>query len=410
MSAKAHPHTTSALSNQPFYMTGWFECLILMLCFTLAYILYGLWSDHINVEKLSQSWYDVRTANAMANGKFLDILPQMAQQPLYPMVLAALMKLTHQSTFSDLLNLAKDFNLWLYWVSITLMHAYLQPLIRKPYSLIITLLYTVVPLTVINTLALTPDLLFTVFSLGVLITTERLTLSLKTRTDISKSKLFLVGTLLWAALLTSQWGYCLLVAFLILGLKQFKTKATLVTIGLVLLGVLPWYLIKNAYQHLDFNGAIHLPATWQAGVYPMAVQLTQSTLGKIDLQFLHLNFNALHAYEFSQYSPALWLVGGFTGLGMVMGFFRSSGLGSLYLLGYALTMVFTQPPAYQGYGCDTVILPLVFFYLYYGLMEFGTWMKRLYLPVSRILSPLVTVLILISALCFHLNAQAASYY
>ncbi len=342
----------------------------------------------------------ITEAKALASGQFNQIFLQWDTQPVYPLILAAILKSVPQISDTSLTDTLKTLNLWFYLGSILLVHWYVRNQIRKPYSLIITTLYALAPVTLIHSLHISPDMTYILLSIAALWSVDMIIG--KNGENVTTEKLVWCCFWVLLAALTHFAGYFLLAAFATLLFKALDLKRAIVAAGTLLVLTAPW-LFTQFFQP-QLTQADRSPMQWldppkqhsgslleftQQRTQQLATDTTQQTIGTLNLSFLGSQQQA-QQFHFNQVDWLRWLVAGLVLTGLFFGAWNHSGISSLYL-GFYLLSTFFQTPSMNFY---TPVLPLLFLALYYGLMRIGELLKELHIPASKIMGPALTVLIL----------------
>jgi hypothetical protein len=103
-----------------------------------------------------------------------------------------------------------------------------------------------------------------------------------------------------------------------------------------------------------------------------------------------------------------WVIGFVALVGAFYGLKQYTGLGSIYLSVYVISALVLLP---RGFNPGIApVLPLLLFYLYYGLMYTGNWMKQIEMPLlSKVIPPAITVWILLCTLSNHIGLAKSGY-
>jgi hypothetical protein len=351
-----------------------------------------------------------------------DAMPQYNIQPLYPMVMATVMSV-FQPAIDGGENPLKLMQLFLYLGSILLVYFFSRSYLRTPYPAVITILYTVTPMILLSSGNISADLIYLVISLAGLIT---MNVALANKGESATPfQLFMCSAWVVLAIYTRNIGWVLMLAFWLCAAPKLGVKRTSLMVMWMLLALSPWYLrelyVKNVdptfYRQtaasVEFNQPqreqARFPSLKEAGQNARVVlwDMTYTLLGNLDMNQMdggvlsrklylqrNLSFN-LNRNVWLQY-----VVAGIIVVGIILGFVRSSGITSFYIILYLLAVCFL-PVQKERYLIP--VFPLVLLNIYWGMMGFSDLMKRLSMPIVG------TIAIAIVTLAFGLNFMMTDF-
>ncbi len=408
--------------DRPYYTTWWFEWLVLLLCFAVGWLLWnqldGLWAENANTSNQF-----IELARSMARGQGYTLpyagshVPYLNTPPLYPFLLSLIMLFFKTSQASALAGPFLALNMSLYGLSILLVYTFISNRIRRPYSFIITLLYTLSPMTLSAVKSMSPELLYLVLSLWAMVTIDKY--FAKEPHRIKRNHVVWACVTVVLALLTMNLGFALLASFFALTLYKIGTKRAFITMAIVLLIMTPWFLregfhrtfsqvVPARFEHaLAKNPAIINPSKHPGHFSRQMVhnadlvmaEITQSTLGSLDFRYLtHPTIQKMGInrweFHFSDSPWIRWLLSGITLLGIMLGLSQYSGIGSLYLLSLiTLSLFFPLEDSLSSFP----VMPLKLFCLYNGMLWIANSLKSLHFPLGRVAIPILTMFILLNS-------------
>jgi hypothetical protein len=402
--------------GKPYFEETWFELLFMGGCFLSAYLLFQMLMPSVAMS--GDTVQTVAMAKLLAEGRLIDAFMRFNQPPVYPMLLAGVIKLENTIDLPRLVTAFQGLNLCLYFLSIALVNYFIRRQIRKPYSFVITALYALAPGTLDMAWNIGPQMAYMALSVSALIAIDySLSKESAEGGQISRGELLMICLLVAVAILTQQMGYMLLIAFFFIMLKRFGLKKSALVLALLLLCISPFigrdvfYVVRRPQQYVAPSATIVKTAsqqgllkTVQAYTDHMLATVTQHAVGDLNLSSLDQTSQkaqqSLVSHVDITHQPwGRWLLGMLAIIGVLYGLYQYTGVGSLYLSAYLITAIVLLPSSRLDL---TPILPLILFYLYFGVMRTGEWMKRLHLPVSKVIGPALTVWILLCTFSTHL--------
>ncbi len=409
--------------DRPYYTTWWFEWLILVLCFLLSWLLWnqldGLWAENANTSNQF-----IELARSIAQGKGYTLphageqMPYLDTPPLYPFLLSLVMLFFRTSQATDLASPFLTLNFSLYLLSVVLVYVFISNRIRRPYSFVITLLYTLSPMTLSAVKSMTPELLYLVLSLWAMVTID--TYFAKEPHRIKRNHVIGACVVVVLSLLTMNLGFALLAAFFGLSLYKLGIKRALLTLAVVLLIMTPWFLREGFHrtfsqvvparfeQTLAENPKIMSPSKHPGHFSRQIIhntdlamtEITQSTLGSLDFRYLTHPFAqslGIHQWEF-HFADTPWIRWSLSCvvlLGIMLGLSQYSGIGSLYLLTLILLSLFFP---LEDSLSSFPVMPLKLFFLYNGMLSIIKPLRDLRVPLQQAVIPLLTLFIVLNSL------------
>jgi hypothetical protein len=365
-------------------------------------------------------------AKLFAEGRFLDAISQFNMPPVYPLLLSVVIRLKHTTELPKLIASFQYVNLGLAMVSSILVYLFVRRQIAKPYTFIITGLYLIAPPLLGMAWALSPEMIYMVLSLACLIIID-ISLSKESALggQLSRGEIILCGTFLGLSILSWQVGYLMMIAFFFVMLKRFGLKKSATVVASIMLCISPFiardlfYAVRSPQSYLSASTSL-IQEVSERGVFRtmetyadnIMMNLSQHTIGELNLSSLD---RLAHTPERTAPSHIgltekvwlRWLIGLIAIIGAIYGLYQYTGIGTLYLYTYVITALALLP----GAGMDLApVLPLLLFYLYYGLLRTGQWMQRLDMPLlSKITVPILTVWILLCTITTHLGHVRGGY-
>ncbi len=404
----ATAHKVPGMAAKPVYLESWFELVVVTGCLVAAWLL----CEHMRpaASLNPDTIQTVAMAKLLSEGQWLDALTRFNQPPVYPLLLAAAIRVLDTTRLPELIEGFLLLNTGLYLLSIVLVHGVAMRLIRKPYSMLVTALYTLAPPTLWMAWTIGPTMAFVVFSMGSLWMVDRVFCKkvhpLGLGMPVSRSDLAACCVLTALAVLTHQAGYFLLFAFFLVCLKKFGLRRSLSTVLVTVLAISPFIGRDISYAVREFHTLVSPVDQVAQSVSKSGWRRTAQTYGDYMLrETARQAVGSLHLSAVSGQAPAVeterlpWVpivLGVLLLIGLLYGLSAASGISSLYLIAYALSALVLLPP--DNRLVLAPVLPLLLLYLYYGIMRSGEWFKQVHLPISRILGPALTVWILLCAL------------
>jgi hypothetical protein len=412
----------SGEDTTPYYLETWFEPAFGLGCLAVIYLIYqNLRPDWANI--LSPGTVEITSmAKLFAEGRMKDAFFNHNIPPVYPLLLAAIMKIRHISELPRLLESLQILNLALCGISAALVHFFVRRQLPKPYNFIITGLYVLAPTTYDMAWPYTPHMTYMVMSMAALVAIDiSLSWDSVLGGQLSPREIAICGLFLVLSILSWQAGYLLLLAFMCVLLKRFGLKKSLqVTLG-VMLCIAPF--IARDLQAMSSDSERYTASTRQiiqsvreeglvrtVGVYAdhIMLKLASTTIGDLNLSSLNLLGDSSHSAPapepsnyFEEKTWLRWVVGLVAMVGAFYGFSYYTGVGAFYMCIYVIASVALLPAS--GLLLAPVI-PLLIFYLYSGLLRTGAWMHRLELPLlTRIAIPVLTGWIVLCTLSSYLG-------
>lgn len=402
----------------PYYHETWFEPAFAAASLLVLFLLFhGLMpSVEINTNVIET----VAMAKLFSEGRFMDAFSRFNMPPVYPLLLALVIKIRHTTELPRLIESFRTLNLVLGMISAGLVHYFVRRQIAKPYVFIITALYVLAPSTLGMAWSLSPQMTYMVMSMATLIAID---ISLSKESvlggQLSRGEVILCGAFLALSILSWQVGYLMLLAFMVVMLKRFGLKKSLqVTAGIMLcispfIGRDLFYVVRSPQEYTASTASImrsfHDRGFFNTvGVYAdnITLNIARNAIGDLNLSSLDRLAQTPRATEPDHMSlmekPWLrWLIGFVATVGAIYGLSQYTGIGSIYMCLYVITAMALLPSA----GLTLApVLPLLLFYLYCGLLRTGQWMHRLDMPLlTRVAAPVLTVWILLCTLTSHIS-------
>lgn len=405
-------------SDKPYYEETWFEVVFVAACFFALFLLfYGLMPP-VNIN--NSVIQNVAMAKLFSEGRVLDAFARFNMPPIYPLLLAIIIKIKHSTELPRLIEGFRILNLGLGMVSVGLVHYFVRRQLSKPYLFIITGLYALAAPTLGMAWSLSPQMIYMVLSMGCLIAID---ISLSTESamggQLSRGEIILCGVFLALSILSWQVGYLMMIAFFFVMLKRFGLKKSATVIGGIMLAISPFigrdvfYVIRSPQPYIEPSVSIvrslndrGLFRTMEKYADHILINLTHHAVGELNLGSLdsiaHTPRKTTPShYGITQEAWLRWLIGLVAIVGAVYGMFQYTGIGSIYLCTYVIGALALLPNA--GLNVAPVI-PLLLFYLYYGLLRTGQWLQRLDMPLlARFTVPVLTVWIALCTITTHLS-------
>lgn len=403
-------------SDKPYYQEPWFEYAFLGGCFLLGYLLFKGLMPPFNVN--GDIVQTLAMARLLAEGRVLDAFMQFNMPPVYPILLALVIKIRHSMDLRLLVDGFYMLNFVLYMASVTLVYYFVRRQIHKPYIFAITALYALSPFTFDMIWSLDAKMTYMVFSIATLLAIDiSISQTSALGSYLSRKEFSICGSLLGLSILTIQVGYALLAAFLCILVKRLGLKRSLSTIGMLLLFLSP-------FIGRDIFCAIRRPDPF---IRPtLSVLRDVNRYGLIDMVRIYAdrsvntiadnavgNLN-LHSFDevvsesnptgpsnidISQKTWGRWLLAVLAISGAVYGLYLYTGIGPIYLCIYTITSLVLLP--FHAMPLS-LVLPLLLFCLYYGIHRTADWFRPLHFSSSKFLGPVLTVWILLCSFSAHL--------
>lgn len=411
-------------AGKPYYEQTWFEPVFLAAgCGVLFLLFRGLMPA---VDLNPGVIQNLSMAKLFAEGRYLDAFSQFNMPPVYPLLLSLVIHLKHTTELPKLIAGFQYVNLGLAMISSILVYFFVRRQIAKPYTFIITGLYLIAPSTLGMAWALSPEMVYMVLSLACLIVID-ISLSKESALggQLSRGEIILCGAFLGLSILSWQVGYLMMIAFFFVMLKRFGLKKSAMVIVSIMLCISPFiardlfYVVRSPQSYFGSSASLIQEVTHR-GVFRtmetyadnIMMNLSQNTIGELNLssldQLAHTPERTAPSHiGLTQKVWVRWLIGLIAIIGAIYGLYQYTGIGTLYLYTYVITALALLP----GAGLDLApALPLLLFYLYYGLLRTGQWMHRLDMPLlSKITVPVLTVWILLCTITTHLGHVHGGY-
>jgi hypothetical protein len=405
-------------AEKPYYQETWFELVFFAAgCLLLALLFTGLMPAVDINPNVIQS---MAMAKLFSEGRFLDAFARFNMPPIYPLLLALIIKLKHTTELPKLIEAFQLMNLGLCMVSALLVHLFVRRQLAKPYTFIITGLYLIAPSTVSMAWSLSPHMIYMVMSMACLLAID-ISLSKESAMggQLSRGEIILCGTFLGLGILSWQVGYLMLIAFFFVMLKRFGLKKSATVIAAIMLSISPFiardlfYVVRSPETYMASSVSL-VQEIKRRGVFRtmesyadnIMINLTRHAIGDLNLSSLDRiaqtpKKTAPGHIVITQEVWLRWLIGVIAIIGAIYGLYQYTGIGTLYLYTYVITALALLPSARLDL---TPVLPLLLFYLYYGLLRTGQWMQRLDMPLlARIAIPVLTVWIVLCTMTTHLS-------
>lgn len=406
-------------SGKPYYQETWFEYAFLAGCFLLGYLLFKALMPPVSID--GDIIQTLAMSRLLTEGRWLDAFAQFNMPPVYPALLALVIKIRHTTDLPLLIDSFYALNLGLYMASLALVYYFAKRQIHKPYSFAITALYALSPMTLGMLWSLDSQITYVVLSLGTLLAIDiSLSQSSSQGSQLSRKEFSICGGLLGLSILTRQVGYTLLAAFFFILIKRHGLKKALSTLGILLLCLSP-------FVGRDLFGAVRSPgpylastATFMQGIGRYGLlSMVQSyaddsvraiadyTVGNLNLKTFDevadmTNTSGPSSVKIAQKVWGRWLLAFLAITGAIYGLYQYTGIGSIYLCTYTLTALVLLP----RHGLPlSLVLPLLLFALYYGISKTAQWSKPLHFSSSKVLGPLITAWILLCSFSEHLAGK-----
>lgn len=412
-------------SGKPYFEETWFEVVFIAACFFVMFLLfYGLMPP---VEIHNGVIQNVAMAKLFSEGRFLDAFARFNLPPIYPLLLAAIIKFKHSAELPRLIESFRILNLALGMISAGLVHFFVRRQVCKPYVFIITALYALASPTLGMAWSLSSQMIYMVLSLATLIAID-ISLSKESAMggQLSRGEIIVCGVFLGLSILSWQVGYLIMIAFFFVMVKRFGLKKSSMVIGCIMLALSPFvgrdlfYVIRSPQPYVEPAVSIvrslnnrGLFRTMETYADNILINLTHHAIGDLNLSSLDRiahppQKTAPSRIGITQQAWLRWLIGIVAIVGAGYGLYQYTGIGSIYLCTYVITALALLPNAGLNLA---LVLPLLLFYLYYGLLRTGQWLQRLDMPLlARITVPVTTVWIILCTLTTHLGHARGGYH
>ncbi len=405
-------------SARPFHQETWFEVVFVAACFVAGYFLFKYLMPAVEMDP--NAIQAVAMAKLFSEGRILEAFSRFNLPPVYPALMALVIKLKRTTELPRLIEGFHILNLVLYFLSTGLVYFFVRRQIPKPYTFIITALYVVAPATLGMAWAINPQMIYVVLSLASLIAID-ISLSKESALggQLSRGEIILCGTLMGLSILSWQVGYTLLFAFFFVTVKRFGLKKSATILSIIILCLSPFvgrdlfYVVRSPQPYVGPSTTIvqniadqGFFRTFEAYADRIILNITDHTLGDLNLASMDRLAKTPSASGPSRIDVekkpwVRWLIAFVAMVGAVYGLYQYTGIGTLYLCTYVITALALLPSA--GLSLSPV-MPLLLFYLYFGLLRTGQWFQRLDMPLlTRVAVPILTGWILLATLTSHLG-------
>jgi len=408
----------SGEDTKPYYLETWFEPAFAVACLVVMFLMFhGLMPSVDMNDNVIQT---VSMAKLFSEGRFADAFSRFNMPPVYPLLLALVIKIRHTTELPRLLESFQTLNLILAMISAGLVHYFVRRQLAKPYVYIVTGLYVLAPSTMMMAWSLSPQMTYMVFSMATLIAID---VSLSKESvlggELSKGEIILCGAFLGLSVLSWQVGYLMMLAFMCVMLKRFGLKKSFqVTAGIMLcispfIGRDIFYAVRSPQDYTASANSIMRSVHEQGvintvGEYAdnIMLNLANSAIGDINLSSLDRiaqtpKATAPNRIGFTERPWLRWLIGLVAMVGAFYGLSQYTGVGAFYMCIFVITAMALLPSANLPIG---LVIPLLIFYLYCGMLKTGEWMHRLDMPLlTRIAAPVLTIWIVLCTLTSHLS-------
>ena len=404
------------MSDRPYYQEPWFEYAFLGGCFFIGYLLFKGLMPPFNVN--GDIVQTLAMARLLAEGRWLDAFMQFNMPPVYPILLAIVIKARHSMDLRLLVDGFYMLNFTLYMSSVVLVYYFVRRQIHKPYIFAITALYALSPFTFDMIWALDAKMTYMVLSMATLLAIDiSISQTSALGSYLSRKEFSICGSLLGLSILTLQVGYALLAAFLCILVKRLGLQRSLSTIGMLLLFLSPFVgrdifcalrrpepfvaPTMSALRDINRYGLVDMVRLYaDRSVNTIA----DNTVGNLNLRSYDEVVSASNpsgpsSIDISQKSWARWLLAILAITGAVYGLYLYTGVGTIYLCIYTITTLVLLP--FHSMPL-VLVLPLLLFCLYYGIYRTADWFRPLHFSSAKILGPLLTVWILLCSFSAHL--------
>lgn len=405
-------------SGKPYHEETWFELAFIAACCGVGFLLFKVLMPP--VEMSPEAIQTVSMAKLFADGRVLDAFARFNLPPVYPALVALVIKLKHSSELPKLIDGFHILNLVFYFLSIGLVHFFVRRQIPKPYTFIITGLYMLAPATLGMVWSISPQMVYMVLSLTSLLVID-ISLSKDSAMggQLSRGEIILCGLCMGLSILTWQVGYTLLIAFFFITIKRFGLKKSAMILAAIILSLSPFigrdlfYVARSPQPYVGPSVTILQSITHRGFFSTMETyadriiaNVTHDTLGSLNLasvdRVAHTpRSNGPARISIGEKTWVRWLIALVAIVGAIYGLYIYTGIGTLYLCTYVITALALIPSAELPLA---PVIPLLLFYLYYGLLRTGQWFQRMDMPIlTKIAVPILTGWILLANLTTHLS-------
>jgi hypothetical protein len=399
----------SGEAGKSYYSETWFECLFIAGGMLVGYLLFNRLMPTVNVN--AETIQTLAMAKLFAEGRWVDAFSRFNMPPIYPMLLALVIKLKHTTDLTHLVSGFQNLNLAFYLLSGGLVHYFVRRQIHKPYTFAITALYILAPPVLNMAWALNAQMTYMVLSLATLIAID-ISLSKDSALggQLSRGEIILCGTLLSLSILTWQVGYTLLLGFFFVLIKRFGLKKSASIIGVLMLCISPFigrdlfYTIRSPQPYVEPSATL-VRQVGHGGILRIIESYADSavftiahhTVGDLNLNSLDTvantpNTSGPSRIDIGQKAWGRWILAFLALTGAIYGLYQYTGIGTLYLCTYTLTALVLLPQTNLSLA---TVMPLLLFSLYYGVTRTGQWLKPLHISSSKIVAPVLTFWILL---------------
>lgn len=405
-------------SGTPYHEENWFEVLFVATCLFVGFLLFkGLMPP---VEMSQDAIQTVAMAKLFSEGRILDAFSRFNLPPIYPMLMALVIKLKHTTELTRLIDGFHTLNLILYFISSGLVYFFVRRQIPKPYTFIITALYAVAPATLGMAWSISPQMVYMTLSMASLIVVD-ISLSKESAMggELSRGEIIVCGICLGLSILSWQVGYMLLAAFFFVNIKRFGLKKSALILSVIILCLSPFigrdlfYVARSPQPYFGPSANI-LQSMAQQGFFRtvetyadrIVINVTDHALGDLNLASVDRlartpSSTGPSRIDVEQKPWVRWLIACVAIVGAVYGLYQYTGIGTLYLCTYVVTALALLPSANLTLA---PVLPLLLFYLYFGLLRMGQWFQRLDMPLlTKVAVPVLTAWILLATITSHLS-------
>ncbi|MEM0951239.1 MAG: hypothetical protein AAGI66_03735 [Cyanobacteria bacterium P01_H01_bin.74] len=411
-------------SQSPFYQQTWFEPAFIGLCFLFLFSLFYFFMPTVHLEP--QSAKMIAMAKMVASGHFLDAFSQFNIPPIMPMLMGGVIKLLRLSSLISIVEAFRVANFIFVLLSVVVIYFFIRRHLDKSFAFIITGITVIAPTTISMSWELSTVAVYAFLSISTLLVVD-ISLSKESAMggQLSRGEIILCGAMLAVTILSWQVGYFLLLGFFIVCWRRFGFQKGLMVLSVILLSISP-FIARDIYWVVKQPKVLLSPSlelvntvekkgplkTLQLYADSVTQNLTATAIGDVDLDALHATGRHStpfgHSVNLFEKPWVRWAVSVIAVIGAVFGLVQYTGLGSMYLSIYVIATLILLP---KTFGLSIApVLPLLFFYLYYGLIHTGQWMARLEMPLlSRIAPPVLSVWILVSTLSHHIGFAKHGY-
>ena len=403
---------------KPYYLETWFEPAFAAACLLVIFLLYHALMPPVDMNpNVIQA---VSMAKLFSEGRFADAFLKYNLPPIYPLLLALVIKIRHTTELPRLLESFQTLNMILCMGSAALVHYFVRRQLEKPYVFLVTALYVLAPSTFAMAWTLGPQMTYMVFSMATLVAIDvSLSQDSVLGGDLSRRELIICGVGLGLSILSWQVGYLLVLAFMCVVLKRFGLKRSFQVTAAIMLFISPFigrdifYAVRSPQEYTASANSIirsvHEQGLFRTvGLYADSIMLnlTRNAIGDLNLSSIDRIAQAPRTITpnhvgFTEKAWLRWLIGTVAIVGAFYGLSQYTGVGTFYLCIYVVTSMALLPSANLPIG---LVIPFLIFYLYCGMLKMGEWMARLDMPLlTRIAIPVLTVWMMLCTLSSHLG-------